>query len=98
MSKEIFLLTNPPHNERTKLALRLIEQSENPVLYLTGDGVYNLLESASPGALPKAKIFACREDLEARGLHAGEGSIAPEDFYNLLVEDIVLESSRIYTL
>ena len=94
---EIFLLTKPPHSDRTKLCLHLMEYSDNGVLYLAGDGVYNLLEAASLGALPRERILACKEDLEARGVQAGERAIVPEDFYKLLVEDMISEGSRIYT-
>ncbi len=95
--KEIFLLTKPPHSDRTRLCLHLMELSENGVLYLTGDGVYNLLEEATLGALPQWRILACKEDLEARGVPLGERAIAPENFYELLAGDIVSEGSRIYT-
>ena len=84
-NRDIFLLTNPPQSKRAELCLRLMEHSEDPVLYLAGDGVYNLLDEA------------CNEDLEARGLQAGEGVRVPEDFYQLLVEEMVAEGSRIYS-
>ena len=87
--KEIFLLTKPPHSDRTKLCLHLLELSEDGVLYLAGDGVYNLLEEAALGALPRERILACKEDLEARGVPAGDRAIVPENFYKLLVEDIM---------
>jgi tRNA 2-thiouridine synthesizing protein B len=93
---EIFLLTKPPHSDRTKLCFHLMEHSKNAVLYLAGDGVYNLLEAASLGALPRERILACKEDLEARGVQAGERAIVPEDFYKLLVEDMISDGSRIY--
>ena len=95
--KEIFFLTKPHHSDRTKLCLHLMEHSKNAVLYLAGDGVYNLLEAASLGALPKDSILACKEDLEARGVQAEERATVPENFYELLVEDIISEDSRIYT-
>lgn len=77
-----------------------MELAENGVLYIAGDGVYNLLEEATLGALPREKIRACKEDLEARGVRAGEAgerAIVPENFYLLLVEDMISEGSRIYT-
>lgn len=95
--KEIFLLTKPPHSDRTKLCLHLLELSEGGVLYLAGDGVYNLLEEAVLGALPRERILACKEDLVARGVPAGERAIVPENFYELLVQDMISEGSRIYT-
>ncbi|NTV27946.1 MAG: hypothetical protein HGA93_04630 [Methanothrix sp.] len=94
---EIILLTKPPHSDLAKLCLHFMEHSENVVLYLAGDGVYNLLEAASLQALPKKRVLACKEDMEARGVQAGDRAIVPEDFYKLLVEDIMQESSRLYT-
>ena len=93
---EIFLLTRPPKCERTELCLRLMEHGEDPVLYLAGDGVYNLLDEALMEKWP-GRVLACKEDLEARGLQAGEGVRVPEDFYQLLVEVMAAEGSRIYT-
>jgi len=95
-NRDIFLLTKPPQSERTELCLRLMEHSEDPVLYLAGDGVYNLLDEALMREWP-GKVMACKEDMEARGLQAGEGLNVPEDFYQLLVEDMVVEGSRIYS-
>ena len=48
-------------------------------------------------ALPKKRVLACKEDLEARGVQAGERVIVPENFYELLVEDMISEGSRIYS-
>ncbi|MBC7121353.1 MAG: hypothetical protein H5T33_07300 [Candidatus Methanosuratus sp.] len=93
--RDIFLLTRPPGCERTELCLRLMEHCDHPVLYLAGDGVYNLLDEAliieSPG-----KVIACKEDLEARGVQAGEEVMVPEDFYQLLVEEMFADGGRIY--
>jgi len=95
--KDIFLLTKPPQSDRTKLCLHLMELAEDGVLYIAGDGVYNLLEEATLGALPRERILACKQDMEARGVQAGERAIVPENFYELLVEDMISEGSRIYT-
>ncbi|HOE45829.1 DsrH/TusB family sulfur relay protein [Methanothrix soehngenii] len=95
-TKDIFLLTRPPHSERTALCLRLMGRCGDPVLYLAGDGVYNLLDEALMGEWP-GRIMACKEDLEARGVQAGEGVAVPEDFYQLLVEEMMAEGSRIYS-
>ncbi|HUS74833.1 MAG TPA: DsrH/TusB family sulfur metabolism protein [Methanothrix sp.] len=93
---EIFLLTKPPHSDRAKLCLLLMEHSQNAVLYLAGDGVYNLLEAAFRKALQKERVLACKEDLVARGVLGEKGVIVPENFYELLVEDMMSEGSRIY--
>jgi len=96
--REIFLLTTPSHSDRARLCLRLIARSEkeNPVLYLAGDGVYNLLDSALK-FLPRERVLVCREDLEARGVQAGERATVPDDFYELLVEDIMAKKNLAYT-
>ena len=96
-TKEILLLTKPPNSDRTRLCFQLMEHSENAVLYLAGDGIYNLLDAASLRALPKQSILVCKEDLEARGVQAEGMASVPENFYELLVEDMMLEGSRIYT-
>ena len=67
---DVFLLTKPPKSDRARICMRLIARSENAILYLAGDGVYNLLDDAIK-ALPRERIFACKEDLEARGVQPG---------------------------
>jgi sulfur relay protein TusB/DsrH len=96
-TKEIFLLTKPPQSNQARLCFQLMEHSKNAVLYLAGDGVYILLDAASLKALPKESILVCREDLQARGVQDEGRATVPENFYELLVEDIMLEGSRIYT-
>ena len=95
---DIFLLTKPPQSDRTKLCLQLIEQSGNPVLYLAADGVYNLLDAASLKELPLKRIVASKDDLEARSVQAGVQVIVPDNFYELLIGEMMSEGSRIYTL
>jgi sulfur relay protein TusB/DsrH len=96
-TKEIFLLTKPPNSDRTRACFHLMEHSKNAVLYLAGDGIYNLLDAASLRALPKERILVCKEDLEARGVQAEGMASVQENFYELLVKDMMLEGSRIYT-
>lgn len=93
---DIFLLTKPPHSDRARFCLQLIKRSENAVLYLAGDGVYNLPGKALE-ALPRDRILACREDLQARGVQAEGKTIVPVDFYEKLVKDIMYKSRRLYT-
>jgi tRNA 2-thiouridine synthesizing protein B len=108
----IFLLTKTPQSERTRLCLRLLEGSCDAVVYLAGDGVYNLLGQDEPDCtsqetrrldktlaalLPRDKIMACREDLAARGLSADGKATVPVNFYELLVDDMMEEGSRFYT-
>ncbi|VVB67652.1 Uncharacterised protein [uncultured archaeon] len=93
--KSVFLLTKPPHNDRASLCLQLIAQSKDAVLYLAGDGVYNLL-GEPPAALPRERIVACREDLQARGVLADGIATVPVDFYELLIDDVMSEAARVY--
>ncbi len=93
----IVLLTKPPHSERAKLCFRLIEGSKgNCALYLAGDGVFNLL-SRSIDLLPHDCIFACKEDMDARGVQSENTAVLLVDFYERLVEDIMVETCKVYT-
>ncbi len=93
---DVFLLTKPPRTARARICLQLVSRSENAVLYLAGDGVYNLLDDALE-ALMGERIFACKEDLEARGVHPGVIAAIPNDFYERLLEDIMSDGNRNYT-
>ena len=104
----IFLLTKTPQSERTRLCLRLVAGSEDAVVYLAGDGVYNLLGQAEGGEAYQAgqdlatlvardRIIACREDLEARGVSAEGKATVPADFYESLVDDMMREGSQVYS-
>ena len=105
-------MTKTPQSERTKLCLRLMASSEDAVVYLAGDGVYNLLGREEANKASQAgqasqtlasalsgrhRILACREDLEARGVSADGKATVPADFYESLVDDMMQEGSRIYT-
>ena len=94
--RDIFLLTKPPHNQKTELCLSLLKHSKNAVLYLAGDGVYNIFEVSSFEFLPSERLIACQEDLKARGISSGDEARVADDFYRLLVEDISRDDSTIY--
>ncbi len=91
----IFLLTKPHNSDRAKLCFRLIEQSKSAVLYLAGDGVYNLM-SSSIEILSKNSIYACKEDVDARGIQPTDAIILIDNFYEQLVEDMMLWSDQVY--
>ena len=91
----VFLLTKPPHSERATLCFRLIKQSKNAVLYLAGDGIYNLM-SCSIEILPKDSIYACMEDVDARGVQPKHVAIHLDAFYEQFVKDLMCWSDRIY--
>jgi tRNA 2-thiouridine synthesizing protein B len=74
----------------------MIKNSGNAILYLVGDGVYNLV-SISLEILPKDRIFACKEDMDARGIRAREKATVLAEFYEHLVEDVMGSSDRVYT-
>ena len=104
----VFLLTKTPNSERTKICLRLVTSSVDAIVYLAGDGVYNLLGQAEAGEAGQAgqdlatlvardRILACREDLEARGISAEGKATVPADFYESLVDDMMREGSQVYS-
>jgi tRNA 2-thiouridine synthesizing protein B len=91
----VFLLTEPPNSERAKLCIQLVERSINAVLYLAGDGVFNLL-NPSIEALPLDSIYACKEDMDARGVQPKDTAISLVEFYDQLVEDMMVRSDKVY--
>jgi tRNA 2-thiouridine synthesizing protein B len=107
--QDVFLLTKPPFSPRSELCLNLAARSGNARLYLAGDGVYHLL--AGTADLPGCQVYACKEDLEARGITAGmtgmtemaeekmagEKVKVPENFYATLTEDLMENCRRAYT-
>ncbi len=90
---DIFLLTKAPGAPRSELCFKLIEHSDDPKLYLAGDGVYHLLGRFD---LPSEKIIACREDILARGLPPIDDIVIPDDFYRRLVKDMMENSDQLY--
>ena len=92
---DLFLLTKPPFSPRSELCLKLASRSGNARIYLAGDGVYHLLTGIEE--LPECKVYACKEDLEARAIRAGEKVIVPDDFYAALMEDIMEHCRHEYT-
>ncbi len=94
--KDVFLLTKPPLNPRSDLCLKIVSRTGNFRLYLAGDGVYHLLTGIEE-RLPECKVYACKEDLEARAITAGEKVTVPDDFYATLIHDIMENCGRGYT-
>jgi len=92
---DLFLLTKPPLSPRSELCLKLAARSENARMYLAGDGVYHLVTGIEEQL--ELKIYACKEDLEARAIRAGEKVIVPDDFYVTLIEDIMECCRHAYT-
>ena len=80
---------------RSELCLKLASRSGNVRLYLSGDGVYHLLTGIDE--LPKCKVYACKEDLEARAITAGDNVTVPDDFYAAFIEDIMEHCRHEYT-
>ncbi len=92
---DLFLLTKPPLSQRSELCLTLASHSENARIYLAGDGVYHLLTKIEEQ--PEFRIYACKEDLEARAIRPDEKVIVPDDFYAALIEDIMECCRHAYT-
>ena len=92
---DLFPLTKPPLNPRSELCLRLASLSGDARIYLAGDGVYHLLIGIEEQ--PEFRIYACKEDLEARAIRPGEKVIVPDDFYAALIEDIMEYCRHAYT-
>ena len=72
-----------------------MERSRNTVLYLVGDGVFNLLDP-SIEALPTDSIYACKEDMDARGVQPEDTAISLVEFYEQLIEDMMEQSDKVY--
>jgi tRNA 2-thiouridine synthesizing protein B len=97
--RHIFLLTKPPGSERTELCLRLMGRTNDAVLYLAGDGVFCLLGDSleALAALLPGRIYACPEDMQARGVKS-EGKVTVlDDFYDRMVMDMMDERNKVYS-
>lgn len=84
---DVFLLTKPPSNPRAKLCFKIASRSGKARIYLVGNGVYNLFTGIEEQQ--EFEIYACKEDLEARAISAGEKILIPDDFYAAFIEDIM---------
>lgn len=92
---DIFLLTKPPFSLRSELCLKLAACSGKARIYLAGDGVYHLLTGIEEQQ--EFKIYACKEDLEARAIRAGDKVTVLDDFYTDFIEDIMEHCRHEYT-
>jgi len=92
---DVFLLTKPPSSPRSELCLKLAEDSGNSRIYLAGDGVYHLFADIED--LPGCRVYACKEDLEARAIKGRGKVIVPENFYAAFTEDVMEHCRRAYT-
>ncbi len=92
---DIFLLTKPPRHPRAGLCFKLLKRSKDAVLYLCGDGVYCMFDSFD-GLLPHGKIYACKEDTDARGIQVEGAAIVLVDFYEQLAKDMMVGSDKMY--
>jgi tRNA 2-thiouridine synthesizing protein B len=90
-----FLLTKPHMHPRADLCFKLLGRTEDARLYLCEDGIYCLLDGLE-ALLPAERIFPSKEDVQARGVHAGDKVVLPDDFYGKMVEDIMACSGYVY--
>ena len=93
---DVFLLTKPPESDRSKLCMKLLSRSQRSKLYLAGDGVYHLLDRGSD-LPPSCEVRACKEDVAARGVVVRIRAEVTEDFYEILVEDVMEGDGRLFT-
>jgi hypothetical protein len=91
---DVFLLSKPPGSTRAELCFKLMERSNEPVIYLFGDGVFHLLRAFE---IPADRIIICKEDALKRGLPAGEGAYGQDEFYNRLVNEMMETADHVYT-
>jgi hypothetical protein len=91
---DLFLLSKPPGSTRAELCFRLMERSNDPVIYLFGDGVFHLLRISE---IPAGRIVICKEDAQKRGLAAGAGAYGQDEFYDRLVNEIMETADHVYT-
>ena len=77
-----------------RLHLNIIKSGKARI-YLAGDGVYHLF--AGIEELPECEIYACKEDLEARAIKAGEKVTVPDDFCSDFIENIMEHCRHEYT-
>jgi tRNA 2-thiouridine synthesizing protein B len=54
-------------------------------------------QALTAAPLPAHRIFACREDLQARGVCPDGKAVVLDDFYDRLVQDIMKDGSRVYS-
>jgi len=92
---DLFLLTKPPLSPRSELCLKLASLSKSARIYLAGDGVYHLVTGIQEQ--PELRIYACKEDLMARAIKPGERVTVLDDFYAILIKDIMENCSHAFT-
>ncbi len=95
-SWDAFLLTKPPKSPRYELCLKLLARSKKARLYLAGDGVYHLLNQAWD-LPPSCEVYACEEDVAARGIVPRKRAEILGDFYDRLVEDVMEGEGSLFT-
>jgi tRNA 2-thiouridine synthesizing protein B len=93
---DVYLLTKPPGSERSELCMKLLARSQRSKLYLVGDGVYHLLDGGGVFP-PSCEVRACKEDVAARGVVARIRAEVTEEFYEILVEDMMEGDGRFFT-
>ena len=91
---DFFILTKPPGSTRAELCFALMKRSADPKLYLIGDGVFHLVK---PDGIPAGKVITCKDDALTRGVSAGEGAYARDEFYDLLVTGMMENPGHVYS-
>jgi hypothetical protein len=91
---DLFLLSKPPGSIRAELCFKLMERSDNPVIYLVGDGVFHLIGTQQ---IPAVRIITSKDDASARGVPVKAGAYGQDEFYHRLVHEIMETSDHVYS-
>ena len=105
-----FILTKTPSEEGFRTFLKFLEiyiANEDVSIYLLGNGVYCFVEGQSKSLrlmnmLQKSKaskIYACLDDLKARGLNANKlfDYVESFDTYDKIVHDIMENMDQVFS-
>ena len=105
-----FILTKTPSEEGFRTFLRFLEiyiANEDVSIYLLGNGVYCFIEGQSKSQRlmniiqesKAAKVYACLDDLKARGLNDNRLIDYVESFetYDRIVNDIIENMDQVFS-
>ena len=105
-----FILTKTPSEEGFKTFLRFLEiyiKNEDVSIYLLGNGVYGFIEGQSKsqklmsilGDFKPSKVYACLDDLNARGLKDNKliRHVESFDTYDEIVQDIMENMDQVFS-
>lgn len=106
-----FILTKTPAEEGYNTFIRFLDlfiESDNIIIYLLGNGVYNFRKMHLPseelmkrlnGSKRESKIFACLDDMKARGINEEMllGDVVTFESYNELILNLMEKMDQVFT-